>query len=74
MYNSTMTKMKLPPEVLARFRAFGREGAKKGASIGGKKSATSLTRAQRVARARAAGKASGTARAKAARKRKKSSQ
>ena len=52
------TAMKLPPEVLERFR----EQEKKGGKIGGKKSWEKMTAAERNARARKAGQASGAAR------------
>ena len=56
--------MKLPPDVLAQFREHGKKGGK----IGGKKSWAKMTRAERSARAKKAGEASGKARKAKAKK------
>ena len=62
---NNMAKRKLPESVLETFRRFGRDGGIKGGSLGGKAAAANLTKAQRVVRARKAGRASGAARKKA---------
>ena len=52
MYNATM-KMKLPENILEKFRAAGRRGAKAGASAGGKAAALAMTDEEKSERGRA---------------------
>ena len=63
-YNRAVSPLKLPADLLARFRAFGREGGKLGGSAGGKKAAANMTAKQRRDRAKKASAAAVKARAK----------
>lgn len=65
-----MTRKTLPPDVLRFFQEQGRKGGAKGGKIGGKRSLETMTKAERIARARKAAAASAKVRAKKAKKRK----
>lgn len=54
--------MKLPADLLSKFKAFGREGGKLGGSIGGKKAAANMTAQERRDRAKKASAAAAKAR------------
>jgi len=57
-----MVMRKLPPEVLEFFRKQGAKGGNLGGSIGGKKSAATMTPRERAARAKKASIAAAAAR------------